>query len=619
MIQVFGLIKKLMLVCVALSFGALSLPAELKPLTVRGADLVDAEGRVHTLKGINLGNWFLFEKWMMDNKRPDGPPDHVSTVRLLRERFGEKRGDELVEIFRERWMQQRDFKNIRRWGFNSVRLPFHYAMLEDPARPGTVREGGFRWLDRAIAMATAEGLYTIVDMHGAPGAQSLDHVTGEQGRNEFWRPENRKRAAGIWEAIAARYRDNPAVVAYDLLNEPFNQMNMTHDDELLIAAMDELVRAVRRADPEKLIYVAGTFRGIEFYGPPAARGWRNVGYTEHFYPGLYGDSPDLFNKAKFFELKVAARARLLREWNVPFLVGEFNPVLISAGGPAMLRMHYDRYAAEGWAATMWTYKLQLRKPGPDDQPWSLVKNLHPKSPPDLTTASDGEIEAYFRAIGDMEYAENTAHIEALTAPIAPVVALPSVIVPELPPRGPVTGWTLTNVGDAYPRVAAREDDTGLTLWGGGRDVNGPRDEFGFASRQVSGDFEISGWVRFASDGHRFAKTGFMLRAGLTDDAPFALVHLFRDGQVVISRRDQAGQRMREEAVARTQAGSPVWLSLARRGDQVTLAWRHGVEDGGERTWQISAVAGEAVAGPFAMSYDPAYLQQVRFNALKWGR
>lgn len=35
--------------------------------------------------------------------------------------------------------------------------------------PRVLKEDGFKQLDRVISLCAAEGIYTIIDLHGAPG------------------------------------------------------------------------------------------------------------------------------------------------------------------------------------------------------------------------------------------------------------------------------------------------------------------------------------------------------------------------------------------------------------------------------------------------------------------
>ncbi|MFH1497627.1 MAG: cellulase family glycosylhydrolase [Verrucomicrobiota bacterium] len=612
-----------LLACIATLFAspeaARTAPA---PLRVEGSALVDPSGQPVLLRGCNLGNWFLFEAWMMDLARPGEPRDHVDVIRTLEHRFGPQRAAELLDLFRENWLRARDFELMREFGFNVIRLPFHYALLEEPARPGKPRPDGFRWLDHAVRLASDAGLYVILDLHGAPGAQSLDHVTGESGRNEFWLPENRLRGALLWEAIAHRYRDHPAVVAYDVLNEPYGKLNMDHDDAQLIGAMEELVTAVRRADPDTLIYCAGALRGIEVYGPPSARGWRNVGFTEHFYPGFYGDETSLATQALFLNAKLTQRAALLRAWNTPYLVGEFNPVVKDNGGPAMLRRYFDAFAAQGWAATMWSYKLIKRTPGAEPEPWYLVTNADALNIPSFATASDAELEAFFLSLGTMDYALAEPQLDALRD-AEPPPPLPLAAAGELPPTDPgftaPEGCSLFNIGDAYPRAAVRPTGAdSLTLWGGGRDIFGTRDEFGLLARETGGDFSLTATVAFDGVAHRHAKAGLMFRASPDEDAPFVSVVLFPGGRSVIGSRSRPGGPVTEQALligATTQR-----LALTRLGKTFTaIAESSGsVELRAERSMTLSIPQDRGWLGPYVLSHDGAVSSKVDFTHISWG-
>lgn len=582
-------------------------------LRVRGPDLVNESGTVVTLRGCNLGNWFLFEAWMMDIEGGAGEPrDHVDILRTMEARFGAARTRELLEIHRENWIRARDLELIGSFGMNVVRLPFHHALLEDPETPGVLRADAFRWLDHAVQLAAAADIYVILDMHGAPGSQSLDHVTGESGRNEFWLPENRRRAAFLWEAIARRYRDEPTVVAYDLLNEPYGRLNMEHDDAKLVAAMEELVAAVRRADPDKLIYCAGALRGIEIYGPPAARGWSNVGFTEHFYPGFYGDEPSLATQALFLNAKVPQRAALLRSWDAPYLVGEFNPVIDRNGGPLMLRRYFDAFAAQGWAATMWSYKLAKRRGGAEAEPWYLVTNAEPLAPPSFTRSSDSEIEAFFRASGTVPYALAAPQIEALRGPAPPAKMTLAAAGPPPPDASIIpAGWRLWNIGDAYPRGAARwTGQDAISLWGGGRDVIAGRDEFALLAKDVSGDFDLGATVSFDGITHRHAKAGIMFRASEDENAPFVMAHVFPNGRGVLAVRRQPGARIEEQGVLGHPGASRV--TLRRRGDEFTAIFG---DEHGDSTQRLSAstLPARGLLGYFVLSHDGALSAKVDFS------
>jgi endoglycosylceramidase len=146
------------------------------------------------------------------------------------------------------------FRTFREWGFNCVRLGVIWAGLEP--EPGRIDEGYLQGLDEQIAFARENELCVFLDMHqdlysvlyadGAPGWATMTHGQPHITRSDvwsdayftspavqaaldsFWRnapaPDGiglQDHYAAAWSVLAERYAGNPAVVGYDLMNEPF--------------------------------------------------------------------------------------------------------------------------------------------------------------------------------------------------------------------------------------------------------------------------------------------------------------------------------------------------------------------------------------------------------------
>ena len=65
-------------------------------------------------------------------------------------------------------------------------------------------------------------MYVILDMHGAFGSQNgMDH-SGEinDGKQLYYNQSNKDKTLNLWKKIAEHFKGNPAVAAYDILNEP---------------------------------------------------------------------------------------------------------------------------------------------------------------------------------------------------------------------------------------------------------------------------------------------------------------------------------------------------------------------------------------------------------------
>src|SRR5206468_9662241 len=108
----------------------------------------------------------------------------------------------------------------------------------------------------------------------------------------------------------------------------------------------------------------------------------------------------------------------------PFLVGEFNVVSDTVGGSPMMRRYYDEFAARGWMATMWSYKILKQRGGVTPDNWYLVTNARPIPKLNLKEDSKEQIEAFLRSLPDMPLAVDAELREALTAPVPSRMDLP---------------------------------------------------------------------------------------------------------------------------------------------------------------------------------------------------
>ncbi|MBO4558461.1 MAG: cellulase family glycosylhydrolase [Lachnospiraceae bacterium] len=146
-----------------------------------------------------------------------------------------------------------DFRFLRDHGFNLIRLGIFWDGAE-PA-PGVYNDEYFLRLDRLINMASSYGIPVFLDMHqdlfgvvfedGAPAWATItddcEHIrTGlwsesylvspavQHAFDNFWRntpaPDGigiRTHYVNLWKHIAEHFKDNPYVIGYDIMNEPF--------------------------------------------------------------------------------------------------------------------------------------------------------------------------------------------------------------------------------------------------------------------------------------------------------------------------------------------------------------------------------------------------------------
>ena len=91
--------------------------------------------------------------------------------------------------------------------------------------PRVLKTSGFKHLDRAIDICAQNGIYTVIDMHTAPGGQNGGwHCDSGIHLAKFWEHKGfQDSLVWLWEEIAKRYKNNTWVAGYNLLNEPSDE------------------------------------------------------------------------------------------------------------------------------------------------------------------------------------------------------------------------------------------------------------------------------------------------------------------------------------------------------------------------------------------------------------
>lgn len=227
-------------------------------LKVKGQDIVTPNGESFLIQGINLGNWLNPEGYMFLFK-------DVSSYRLIDQAFREMVGpdftDQFWKTFKDNYITREDIAYIKQTGMNSIRLPFHYKLFTDEDYMGLKsNQDGFARVDSVIKWCKAEGLYVILDMHDAPGGQTGDNIDDSYGYPWLFESETSKQLfSEIWKKIADRYKNEPTVLGYDLLNEPIATYftNKEEINKLLVPVYKRGVEAIRSVDPNHIILLGG--------------------------------------------------------------------------------------------------------------------------------------------------------------------------------------------------------------------------------------------------------------------------------------------------------------------------------------------------------------------------
>jgi endoglucanase len=329
------------------------------PLRTQGDAIVDADGSRVVLRGVGLGGWMNMENFVT------GYPGTESMMRAaVAEVIGADRAERFFDRLLTRFFDDRDAELLAGLGVNCLRVPVNYRHFERDERPFELLEEGFARLDRVVRSCAEHGIYTVIDLHAAPGCQNQHwHSDNPTHVAALWQhPHFQDRVVNLWQALAQRYRDEHWVAGYNLLNEPADPSG-----RVVGPFHDRLVAAVREIDAGHIVFVDGNTYSTDF--SMFAELYENAVYACHDYAragmafgGPYpGETQGQWIDRDVLEEKFLERTRFQRESATPIWVGEFGPVY--TGDPDRDEQRYqiladqleiyDRHGA-GWA--IWTYK-----------------------------------------------------------------------------------------------------------------------------------------------------------------------------------------------------------------------------------------------------------------------
>ncbi len=256
-------------VFVAIFIFSFSFPQQNRFVSVKGKEIITADGKPFLLKGINLGNWLVPEGYMFHFNKTSSPRMIYDLFDIL---IGEENANKFWDTYRKNYITKEDIHFIKSQGFNSIRIPFNYKLfiIEYPERK---LEGvGYALLDSAIKWCKVENLYVILDMHCAPGGQTGDNIDDSYGYPFLFESlESQQLTIDIWKRIAEIYKDESIIIGYDLLNEPVaHYFDVDKLNSMLEPLYKKITSAIREVDKNHLIFLGGAQWDSNFsiFNPP---------------------------------------------------------------------------------------------------------------------------------------------------------------------------------------------------------------------------------------------------------------------------------------------------------------------------------------------------------------
>ncbi|EPD96556.1 hypothetical protein HMPREF1486_00731 [Streptomyces sp. HPH0547] len=321
--------------------------------------LTDDQGRVVTLRG-----------WNIEDKT--------------------HRGEQALSAITER-----HFRDLHAHGFNFARLLVFWDDLEP--QPGRYRTDYLKKIERILDWAHRYRVQVLIDAHQDVFGPAFGHrgipawATRTDGLpfephpddwfSEYFEPavqrafthlyndaDLRRAHERMWRVLAARLGSHPAVIGYDLINEPMGEVRPGEDlptaarrieAEQLTPMHNRLADAIRSVDDDNWIFFEPT--PIVGEGVPTGLGRIHdpkAVYAPHFYNTAMEAGADYDPAAGWIEAYEAAVTDYPTRYGVPVVVGEWGP--LNSALPGMGRFYRDALASmnrysSGWAGYVWCY------------------------------------------------------------------------------------------------------------------------------------------------------------------------------------------------------------------------------------------------------------------------
>ncbi|MFZ5492680.1 MAG: glycoside hydrolase family 5 protein [Pseudomonadota bacterium] len=238
------------------------------------------------IRGVNLGSWLVLEKWMVPSLFEGlSATDETSWCAEL--------GARAQARLRRHWdsfITGDDFAWLAARGINAVRIPLgHWIFGPDYPYHRSYGErhhpfvtGGIEVLDRAFDWAAQHGLRVVLDLHAAPGCQNGFDNGGIKDVCEWHtQADYREHSLSVLERLAERYRDQPALHAIEVLNEPRWDVPTEY---LKAYNQDAYARIRRHCGPNVAVVFHDGFRSFrEYLGAMPSPQFQNVVFDIHRY------------------------------------------------------------------------------------------------------------------------------------------------------------------------------------------------------------------------------------------------------------------------------------------------------------------------------------------------
>ncbi|KAJ7623644.1 glycoside hydrolase [Roridomyces roridus] len=226
--------------------------------------------RFRKQRGVNLGSWFVLERWITDRPFRHAAPPAKSDLDVAN-------GRDAASILNEHyasWITDLDFAWLASRGFTTVRIPIGYYHLcgvdasviagTDFAQFTEVFRGAWARLVAAIETAGRFGLGVLIDLHAAPGKQNDDAHSGTSHPAAFFTDrKHRVHTIHVLRTLVTHLKAHAPplvnIIGIELLNEPHPS-----SDADLKTWFSAAIKDLAAVDPSLPIYLSDCWKTEQY-------------------------------------------------------------------------------------------------------------------------------------------------------------------------------------------------------------------------------------------------------------------------------------------------------------------------------------------------------------------
>lgn len=250
-----------------------------------------------------------------------------------------------------------DFHVIAAAGFKTVRLPVAFGAHAGSDAPYTIDPAFMDRVAHVVGLAEAAHLRLIIDLHNDDALFTYPAAEAP-------------RLAGVWRQIAARFKDAPANVWFEITNEPHDKLVNAN----LMATLGPSLAAIRATNPTRKVVIGGeNWSGIDSLATLTLPDDPNLVATFHYYlpfkfthqgAGWVTPSPPLGatfgSAADMAELQanVAKAQAYMARTHRPLFMGEYGAydrTIPTDQRAAYYKAVHDAFAGAGINGCVWGY------------------------------------------------------------------------------------------------------------------------------------------------------------------------------------------------------------------------------------------------------------------------